>query len=398
MTSIDTASQQAETRRGNPREAGMKDLIRANFGLLAAGIATFIMMGAGQSLYGPALPSFARDLNLTMAAAAWLVSAHWIGCAIGVGFMYFRGAHVVPRHVIAAMALGAAIVAIGPGRIGPFAGALIFGAGYGAATVVFNPRILRAFGERGTAMLSLLNASFGIGAIAIPLIFVGLGSDTSLTFGLVAVLAVVIWLGAGPAGRTGSAAPDQAEGSYSPRLALQLFAVVGIGIEACLIGLGPTALIDLGLTETEAAQHLSAFFAAFLGARVGLVMVAHLVAPFTLYIGAMLFTVICLSLGLASAPGPFFVILGLAAGLYFPSFYVSASKVMGDHPKTPATIIAAGLVGGIFAPILLGSLMDEIGGRGLFLTLILSALGAAIAGLIVRRYLPGLRGSGRLGL
>ena len=142
----------------------MKELIRANFGLLAAGVATFVMMGAGQSLYGPALPAFARNLDLSMAAAAWLVSAHWIGCAIGVGFMYFAGTRVVPRHVIATMALGAALVTFGPGRFGAFGGALVFGAGYGAATVVFNPRILRAFGDKGTAMLSLLNASFGIGA------------------------------------------------------------------------------------------------------------------------------------------------------------------------------------------------------------------------------------------
>lgn len=374
----------------------MKELIRANFGLLAAGVATFVMMGAGQSLYGPTLPAFARDLDLPLAAAAWLVSAHWIGCAFGVGFMYVAGARVVPRHVIAAMALGAAMIALDLGRIGAFGGALIFGAGYGAATVVFNPRILRAFGARGTAMLSLLNASFGIGAIAIPLIFVWLGSDPALTFGLVAVLAVAIWLGAGPAGRSSGGSAAAVAGPFQPRLGLQLFAVLGIGLEACLIGLGPTALIDLGLSEEAAAQHLSAFFTAFLGARVALVLVAHLVAPFTLYIGAMVFSALCLGLALTVAPGPFFVILGLAAGLYFPSFYVSASAVMGDHPKTPATIIAAGLVGGILAPILLGALLEDIGGRGLFLVLALAALGAALAGVMVRHRLPQLRGQGRV--
>ena len=38
----------------------MKDLIRAHAGLLFAGVATFVMMGSGQSLYGPALPAFSR--------------------------------------------------------------------------------------------------------------------------------------------------------------------------------------------------------------------------------------------------------------------------------------------------------------------------------------------------
>ena len=36
-------------------------------------------------------------------------------------------------------------------------GALVFGAGYGCATAIFNPRMLQAFGPRGPAMLSLLN-------------------------------------------------------------------------------------------------------------------------------------------------------------------------------------------------------------------------------------------------
>ena len=112
---------------------------------------------------------------------------------------------VTPRHALAAMALGAAGVAALAGWWATIAGAVVFGMGYGMSTAVFNPRVLRAFGTKGPSMLSLLNATFGVGAIAAPLIFVALGSDPRWSFGLTAALAAVIWLFAGPAGRAAAA-------------------------------------------------------------------------------------------------------------------------------------------------------------------------------------------------
>ena len=75
----------------------MKDLIRANAGLLLAGVGTFVLMGAGQALFGPALPVYAREWGLGDAAAGGLISAFWIGCAVGVAGMYLWGAAATPR-------------------------------------------------------------------------------------------------------------------------------------------------------------------------------------------------------------------------------------------------------------------------------------------------------------
>ena len=365
---------------------------RANTGLLFVGIATFIMMGAGQSLYGPALPAFGRALSLSAAQAGWLVSAHWIGCAIGVALMYRWGPRVSPRIAVSIMAAGAAAIAFGLGAIATFAGALIFGTGYGLATVVFNPRILRAYGARGTAMVSLVNASFGLGAIVAPLIFVGLGSNPALAYALVAGLAVLIWLGAGPAGQAAPPPAAGATGPFRPMLAFQLFAVSGIGIEATLIGLGPSALIRSGLTETAAAQLLSAFFVAFLGARTVLIFTAHLTTPFLLYAGAMVAAAVSATLAAFVSPGVFFVALGIPAGLFFPGFYVAASRLMGDDPRTAPTIIAAGLVGGICAPVVLAPLLEPLGGTGFFAILATVATICALLSLRLYRRLPELRG------
>ena len=67
----------------------MASLIRTHAALLIAGILSFAVMGAGQSLYGPALPAFAREFGLTVGQAGWLVSALWIGSAAGVALMFF---------------------------------------------------------------------------------------------------------------------------------------------------------------------------------------------------------------------------------------------------------------------------------------------------------------------
>jgi hypothetical protein len=152
-------------------------------------------------------------------------------------------------------------------------------------------------------------------------------------------------------------------------------------MEACLIGLGPTALIQAGVAEATAAELLSAFFVVFLLARVALIFVAHRVEPFVLYTGAISVAAAC-ALGAALvSPAVFFVAMGAPAGLFFPGFYVTASGKMGEDLRVPPTIIAAGLVGGIGAPLVVAPLMVGMGERGFFwliagvmLTLALAAI------------------------
>ena len=343
----------------------MNHLIRAHAALLFAGVATFVMMGAGQSLYGPALPAFSRIYDVTVAEAGVLVSAHWVGCFIGVGLMYLRGAGITPRHALAVMAVGGAVVAALAGWWVTVAGAVVFGAGYGMSAAVFNPRVLRAFGSQGPAMLSLLNATFGVGAIAAPLIFVALDSDPRWSFGLTALLAAGIWVFAGAAGRE-TAAPVAAARAFRPHWGIMAFGAVAVGLEACLIGLGPTALIRTGVAEAAAAELLSAFFVVFLLARVALVFFAHKIAPFHLYTLAIAATAGFALGAIFLSSAIFFVAMGAPAGLYFPGFYVTATGKMGDDIRVPPTIIASGLVGGICGPLVLAPVMAGMGESGFF--------------------------------
>jgi fucose permease len=368
-------------------EIDLRALIRTHAALLFAGVTTFTLMGAGQSLYGPALPAFAREFGLTVGQAGWLVSALWIGSATGVAVMFLLGRHVTPRHALGVMVIGAGIIAAGPGWIGTVIGSIIFGTGYGISTVVFNPRVLQAFGAKGPSMVSLLNAMFAVGAIVAPLGFVAIGSNPHLAFAAVAGICALIWVFAGTSGREAEVGTGRATQPYRFRPLILIFGTVCIGIEACLIGLGPTALIRAGATEVEAAQALSAFFVAFLIARSVLVFTAHLIPAFTIYTGAMVGAAAAALAATILPAVPFFIVMGAFSGLFFPGFFVTASRLMGDDPKVTPTIIAAGLVGGISSPVILGMLVDDMGDRGFFQIIAALTLLTAGAALVLLRRL-----------
>lgn len=345
----------------------MHTLLKTHAALLFASIASFILMGAGQSLYGPTLPAYARAFAMDVSTVGLLVSSHWVGCALGVGIMFAYPHKITPRHVLVLMLAGALLLAWGVHFGIALAGGVLFGAGYGAATVVFNPRVLAAFGPRGPAMVSLINACFGIGAIAAPLVFVALNNNPAPTFLICAGLAALIWVFAGRAGRgVGEPAAATATAAFAPHWPILVFHGLAIAIEASLIGLGPTALIRAGVGEVRAAELLSIFFIGFLIARVALTFIAHRLPALTTA------TLALAGCGLASLfsatvlPSAGFVAMGFCAGLFFPSMYVAASATMGGHPRTAVAIIAAGMVGGILAPLILSPALPYMGSFGFF--------------------------------
>jgi fucose permease len=355
--------------------------MRGNLILLATSLAAFLMMGMGQSIYGPALPAFARELRIGDGTASMLISAHWIGCALGVAVMFWQGARIVPAHALTVMAAGGGVVALGQGFALTLTGAVVFGTGYGAATVLINPRLLTAFGPRGAAMVSLANACFAVGAIVAPMVFVWLGSDPALSYAVVAVAAVAVMLLSLAVPPAPVPLPS-ATGRFDPHLRLLIYPAFGVGLESLLIGLGPLALIAAGQTEVAAAQFLSLFFVAFLAARVGLIFVAHRVPAFVFYLGAMAGVTVLAALTLVTlSPWPF-VLMGACAGLFFPTVFVAATDVMGQDPRVPSVIIAAGLIGGILLPLILGPALPQVGANGFFFVILVIGAAMSTLGLI----------------
>ena len=343
--------------------------------LFLSGLLTLFIVGAGSAILGPAVPVYEQLFQLSTVTSSRLLSTLWIGCLIGVLSMYFKGSQIKPRPPLALVALGSVLLAVAPAFWVALLGALIFGIGYGAIAALFNARVLHAFGGQGASRIGMLNALYSLGAILAPYAFTLMGASLQPVFWTMAGLSALTWVFSGPVGLTGL--PKHAQGRgfklHGPILAL---ALIAIGIEASLGGLGPTALIRAGLTEGQAAQLLSLFFVAALGARIVLVLVAHRFADFGILLFALGWATAC-ALGAALInPALFFPFLGISAGLFFQGEYVTATRKMGEDPRVSPVILAVGLVGAIVSPLFFSQFMDALGAHGFF-WLVAGVAGAA---------------------
>ncbi len=340
-------------------------LPQARLPLLIAGLLGFVLLGGGQAVMGPALPVFQTMFAIDTATSGWLISSLGIGSFAGLVGMYFLGRHVTPRHALSVMALGAGILAAASGFLAAALGGAVFGFGFGSVAALFNARILIAFGAKGPSMVSLLNAGYSVGAIVTPLAFVGLGSNPSLIYGIIAVVTAATILITGQAGGVKTAARG-ANAHFRFDLPILGFGLVAIGIEVSLAGLGPSAMIRAGIPADLAAGLLSAYFVAFLAGRLILTLLADRIPPFAVFIIACLFTSACALGCVLVGPKWFFVPMGFSAGLFFPGYFVTATLRMGDDPRVSPVILATAQIGVVLAPLIVAWLMPKMGSLGFF--------------------------------
>jgi hypothetical protein len=355
--------------------------------LFWTGSATFVLIGAAAALYGPALPAFARLNGIGLAEAALIVSAHNLGGLAGLAASALLGLGSA-RLALALLSLGAGLIASGAGWPVTLAGGAVLGAGYAMVTAVYNRRFLLETGPRGPAMVGVLNAIFGFGAIGGPLLFVALGGAPALAFGAVALgaAALVPLAGATPPGAAEPSSRAE-DGAAAPRRrpAVLALGTLAVGFETLLVGLGPAALVGRGIGEAEAVVLASLFFGCFLAMRFALFWLALRFAPLTLL--AVGFAAAGTLVGLASVlpPGPLFAAAGAATGLIFPSYYVAATGSLGTAPRASALIVAAANVGAILLPAA-ASLAIALQGAAVMLPFAAAVgLGAALATLVLAR-------------
>lgn len=340
-----------------PKEAALPRV--PNAALLIAGHATFILMGAAYALYGPALPIYRDMFGLAAGAAGLMVSAHWVGAFAAVAAQ-MANVRFTERHALGLLAAGAAIIAAQPGWAVMVLGAAVLGAGYGLCATLYNRRYLIEFGARGPAMVGVVNAVFGVGAIAAPLVLVALGNVPMPVFAGVAVLMLAVL----PIARPGPA--EARQGADPLRLRPEMvLAALTIGCEALSTGLGPTGLVGRGLGQAAAGTWTSAFFIAFMAGRISLYWVADRV-PARRLLRVALAGLALASIAALVLPGPGYVAAGLFTGLLFPSLFVVASGAMGSSQRATSTIIISGLAGGIVMPALFGGLIALVGAAVLF--------------------------------
>lgn len=358
---------------------------RTKFLLLATGIAGFVILGLAQAIFGPVLPVYARIFGLEISTVGWVLSVFWAGSLTAVGAVYAAPTVIGPKTGLLSAAAGTALLALMSNWAMVLAGACVFGFGYGVIAAVWNPRVLAAFGARGPAMMSLMNALFTLGAIAAPQVFLGLGQDPAAVFWVFTTFAGLVAVATLAMGDT-RAAPARAEGDGRIDWSILGFAFLGIGLESSLVGLGPTGLAQAGETPEAAARLLSLFFISYLVARLSLVVIAHRIAPFAIYAATLALLAVLTFAAIAGDAGFWFPFMGFACGYIFHGEYLTGLRRMGATTRVSALLLAAGMLGAIVQPVLITQALSGLGPKGFFQIILGVALGLSVlAGLNLRR-------------
>ncbi|MFE1943708.1 MFS transporter [Streptomyces massasporeus] len=343
----------------------------------------FVLIGVLQSLYGPAIPGFRAEFGLSPSAAGLGLSAHFVGGVGGVLLFDRLYGRVGNRRILGSsyllMAMGAAGFALAPDWPTALAAALLAGFGFGGIDYGLNQLFAVGFGSRSTALLNILHAHFGIGAILGPAVIGAVGSEhypaVFLAFALANVPLLLCLRGVrshvpAPAedGAGGRSVLGRSLGSV-----LAVFValyVLHVGIEAGVGGWEPTHLETVGYGAGVAATATSVYWLMMTVGR-------FLVAPLALRFSAQaIITVscagmtVCLLAATVPALAPYaYAGVGLFIAPIFPTGLPWLNRVAPQDRRAGALVIAASMIGGVAAGPALGKAIEWSGIRAVPLLL-----------------------------
>jgi MFS transporter, FHS family, glucose/mannose:H+ symporter len=340
-------------------------------GLTFAGFVTFVLMGLLQAMFGPALFSIRSTFALDVGTANFLLSAFFIG---NVVMILVNGAleKILSKTnslLIAALCLtlGTFGLSLAPNWNVLLACAFLTGLGYGGSVLNFNTMFASGFGSRGTAMVSLLNAAWSVGAILGPILIGNFLENFRVPFLGVAIVAGLMVPLAFTARQLESAETSlevQSNLLGSSRISwlwILGFAMMFLLYVGAEVGAGanePRHLHDaFGMPLRDAAFFSSLFWSGGLVARI-------LVAPISLRVPASSLVLICLigmsvSLALAHVPvlAPYaYAACGLFAGPIFPSALSWFTSQTRASLSMTSWILASANFGGVIFPPIIASL------------------------------------------
>lgn len=334
----------------------------------ATGLLSFVLVGASQALYGPALPGFTQAFSLQPGAAGMIVSVHSAGAVLGVLSAVPLARLAVARWRIgvsfALLGLGALLVGLGASWAVSLAGGLVIGLGFGALVGSINGLFAVGYGRRSPAMVNLLNAVFGVGAILSPLLFL-LDFDRWATpfFVLAGFAAVLVPLGLLMDDRlpVAGAAELPARQKRGVVLAFMVLLGLGVAVESSVVGYATTYLIAVGIPLERATTANSLFFLLFTFGRLAAIPLSLRLKPYQIVFGSLLMTTSLLLAANVSSLAPVVVVLlGTSIAVYFPNCFNWANSVSGMGGSTPY-IMAGSLLGGTLGPAVVAQIVPLLG-------------------------------------
>ena len=340
------------------------------------------------SLYGPALPELRGAFGVGGGGSALVLSAHFAGAMTGISWWGLER-RLAPRTwltvAVALLVLGAAGVAFAPAWPLVLAAAFGLGVGFGVVVVEINVLFTDGFGERATAMLNLLGACFGAGAVVGPLTLAAVGGYR-LPFCAGAVLAVVaLALTRDLPGTARAPAPTGGRSSLPMVAGFVALTALYVGVESGIGGWETTSLRAGGTGEAAAASWTAGYWAALTAGRLLAIPLALRVSAPALAGGSLLLA--AAGLGLAHVPGfapAAYTLTGLALGPVFPTALAWLAQAAPGARGSTALVFAAANLGGVVLPVVIGRLVDASSPAAIPTTVLAVTLACLLAAVALR--------------
>lgn len=365
---------------------------------VAGAFAAFILIGALASCFGPLLPYFEARYGVPRPEAGGVVTAYFTGSLAGVGWASWAGKRLASRVWLLAalgmLAAGTLVVAVAPGWPVVLAGTVVAGTGFGSLDFGLNRLFSLGFGGRKGAMLNTLNALYGAGAVAGPLLVAAAGQrGASWVFAGMAALAVAVAPGlarvgggkgpppadagtttactanAGPANAGTATAGTATAGTGTPGTAITgkpdvvfILFVCGyllyMGVESGITSWEPTQLRAAGYSAPFADGAASAFWLFLTAGRLLMAPVTLRVRARTIVLASLASSVLMLAVATAPAAPYAYALAGLALAAVFPTGLAWAAEA---RPEAVTWLLTACMIGGAALPLATGWIIQRAG-------------------------------------
>ena len=345
--------------------------------ILVFGFLAFVLIGLEQGILGLFVAEMGAQLDRSPEELGLFFALHGVGSAIVtgsalIGRLERRNAKRIAMASLS-LSLGATMVVTGESWLIKLLAAPLLGAGFGGLSMSFNTLFVTHFSQKNAGLLNVLNATYGLGAVAAPwLVSTGIYSGEEI-FIAIAALSCVVMLGAwGVDDRVPSTLPqmqttDRRAQNVAPLLVTAFFILF---LEAGLTYWMPSLLVKTSDNELIGANYMAAFFAWFVVVRLGAAALAQWIT--TLGFALIGLSGVCASLLLVTAgviPLSETTFIGAFMGLIFPNAY--AWMLMTGHGGTAlgAKVLLSAITGATIGPWILGWIWPIFGDTAVLLTL-----------------------------
>jgi len=325
-------------------------------------------MGALAAAYGPLLGPLTIRFGISLPVAGAILSANFAGALLGVLASMRLLERIAGRPFVTAAlctsALGCAGIALAPSWAATIASAAVLGMGSGGLDIGLNQLAAHSESRHRTAIINGLNGSYGLGAVAGPLVISNAGRQhLSLVYAGAAVLALLLVAAVAGVRRRLPHEPEPGSSRLSPLVIVFMAAfVLYVGLEVGIGGWMPSYLEAIGHTVIAAGTITSGFWLALGVGRLLMALVPARVPEGAIVLTGSAVAAAAMAAATVATLAPVaLAIAGLALAPVFPTAVVWLARRRPRDARATSWLFPATMVGGAAIPGGIGILIGRFG-------------------------------------